>query len=388
MATSIDYIKKYGDRDFAEMPFNDVDNIALCEILYMPFEHVLSDSFNEEPVPFSDACRKLFEYNGNRHVAPGLILMKKISVKMMAMANTKRFSSMKVVGCKCAFDVEPPLQFGAMTFLLPDGTAVIVFRGTDDSLIGWQEDLNLYTRKGIPSHALAVEYLENVAKHYDGDIIICGHSKGGNIALYSAVKCSEKTRQRIVRLYNNDGPGFVTDDLTTSSEYREILPNYRHFVPSNSFVGMLLVHDNDFKAVRCKHFLGFIQHDLSAWKTKGTEIYFRDDISRFAKLTDEFLKEMIYRVTDDEGKLIDKWFSELIKGVGQDGLMSISRNLVSSVKGAAKVCRGTDRETKAAFNSFLSGLGKVAVNSVKFVVRNAENAAENGLEKIAEAVLA
>lgn len=240
MATSIDYIKKYGDRGFAEMPFNDVDNIALCEILYMPFEHVVSDSFNEEPVPFSDACRKLFEYNGNRHVAPGLILMKKISVKMMAMANTKRFGSMKVVGCKCAFDVEPPLQFGAMTCLLPDGTCVVVFRGTDDSLIGWQEDLNLYTRKGIPSHALAVEYLENVAKHYDGDIIICGHSKGGNIALYSAVKCSEKTRQRIVRLYNNDGPGFVTDDLTTSLEYREILPNYRHFVPSNSFVGMLL----------------------------------------------------------------------------------------------------------------------------------------------------
>lgn len=388
MATSINYIKKYGDRDFAEMPFNDVDNIALCEILYMPFEHVVSDSFNDEPVSFEEACQKLFAYNGNRHVAPGLMLMKKISVKMMAMAKTKRFGSMKVVGCKCAFDVEPPLQFGAMTFLLPDGTCVVVFRGTDDSLIGWQEDLNLYTRKGIPSHALAVEYLENVAKHYDGDIIICGHSKGGNVALYSAVKCSENTRKRIVRLYNNDGPGFVTDDLTTCSEYREILPNYRHFVPSNSFVGMLLVHDNDFKAVRCKHFLGFIQHDLSVWKTKGTEIYFRDDISRFAKLTDEFLKEVIYRVTDDEGRLIDKWFTELIKGMGQDGLMSISRNLVSSVKGAVKVCRGTDGETKAAFDNFLGGLGKIAVKSVKFVVRNAENAAENGLEKIAEAVLA
>lgn len=388
MATSINYIKKYGDRDFAEMPFNDVDNIALCEILYMPFEHVVSDSFNEELVPFSEACRKLFEYNGNRHVAPGLMLMKKISVKMMAMANTKRFGSMKVVGCKCAFDVEPPLQFGAMTFLLPDGTCVVVFRGTDDSLIGWQEDLNLYTRKGIPSHTLAVEYLESVAKHFDGDIIICGHSKGGNLALYSAVKCSENTRRRIVRLYNNDGPGFITDDLTTSSEYKELLPNYRHFVPSNSFVGMLLMHDNDFKAVNCKYFFGFLQHDLSAWKTKGTEIYFKNDISKLAKLTDEFLKELIFRITDDEGKLIDKWFTELIKGIGQDGLMSISRNLVSSVKGAVKVYKDTDSETKAAFDSFLGGLGKVAVNSVKFVVRNAENAAENGLEKIAEAVLA
>lgn len=388
MATSIDYIKKYGNSSFAEQPFNDIDNIALCEILYMPFERVISDSFNDGPIPFSDACQRLFEYNGNRHVAPGLVLMKKISVKMMAMAKTERFGSMKVWGCKCAFDVEPPLQFGAMTFLLPDGTAVVVFRGTDDSLIGWKEDMALYTRKGIPSQQIAVDYLENVAKHVDGDIIICGHSKGGNIALYSALKCSEETRCRIARLYNNDGPGFVTDDLIKCPEYREILPNYRHFVPSNSFIGMLLFHDNDFKAVKCKHFLGFIQHDLSLWKTKGTEILFRDDISSFAKITDEFLKQMIYRVTDDEGRLIDKWFGDLITGMGQDGLMNVSRNLVSSVKGAVKVCSSVDSETKAAINSFLGGLGKIAVNSTKFVLRTAGNAAENGLEKIAEAVLA
>lgn len=388
MATSIDYIKKYGDTDFAELPFNDVDNIALCEILYMPFEKVVSDSFKEEPVQFSEACQKLFEYNGCRHVAPGLILMKKISVKMMAMSKTKRFSSMKVVGCKCAFDVEPPLQFGAMTFLLPDGTAVVVFRGTDDSLIGWKEDLALYTRKGIPSHDLAVEYLENVAKHFDGDIIVCGHSKGGNVALYSAVKCSEETRKRIIRLYNNDGPGFVTDDLTKCAQYRELLPNYRHFVPSNSFIGMFLMHDNDFKAVKCKHLLGFIQHDLSAWKTKGTEILFKDDISGFAKITDEFLKEMIYRVNDDQGQLIDSWFGNVIAGTGQDGLINISRHLVTSVVGAVKVCAGADSETKAAVQYFLGGLGKIAVNSTRFVMRNAANAAENGMEKIAEAILA
>lgn len=388
MATSIDYIKKYGNNGFDELPFNDIDNIALCEILYMPFEKVLSDSFNEEPVPFSEACQKMFKYNGNRHVAPGLVLMKKISVKMMAMAKTDRFGSMMVLNCKCAFDVEPPLQFGAMTFLLPDGTAVVVFRGTDDSLIGWKEDMSLYTRKGIPSHALAVEYLENVAKHCDGNIIICGHSKGGNLALYSAVKCSEETRKRIARLYNNDGPGFVTDDLMKCSEYKELLPNYRHFVPSNSFIGMLLVHDNDFKAVRCKHFLGFIQHDLSLWRTKGTEILFRDDISKLAKITDEFLKQMIYRVTDDQGQLIDKWLGDLITGMGQDGLMSISRNLISSVKGAVKVCAGVDSDTKAAIDSFVGGLGKIAVNSTKFVLRNAANVAENGMERIAEAVLA
>lgn len=388
MATSMDYIKKYGDSSFEELPFNDIDNILLCEILYMPFEKVISDSFNDEPVPFSEACQKLFEYNGNRHVAPGLVLKKKISVKMMAMAKTKRYASLKVAYCKCAFDVEPPLQFGAMTFFVPDGTAVIVFRGTDDSLIGWKEDMSLYTRKGIPSHALSVEYLEKVAKTFDGNIIICGHSKGGNLAIYCALKCSENTRQRIARVYNNDGPGFVNGDLMKCAEYKEILPNYFHFVPSNSFIGMLLVHDNDFKAVKCKHFLGFVQHDLSFWKTKGTEILLRNDISKLAKITDEFLKEMIYRVTDDQSKLIDKWFGDLITGMGEDRLISISKNLIGSVKGAVKVCSGVDSDTRAAIDNFLGGLGKIAVNSTKFVLRTVEDATENGLEKIADAVLA
>lgn len=388
MATSMNYIKKYGNSSFEELPFNDIDNIALCEILYMPFEKVISSSFNEEPVPFAEACQRLFEYNGSRHVAPGLVLMKKISVKMMAMAQTERFASMKVVGCKCAFDIEPPLQFGAMTFLLPDGTAVVVFRGTDDSLIGWKEDMSLYTRKGIPSHDLAVEYIEKVAQKYDGDIIICGHSKGGNLAIYSGVKCSEETRGRIARIYNNDGPGFVTDDLMRCPEYKEILPNYRHFVPSNSFIGMLLVHDNDFKAVKCKHILGFIQHDLSLWRTKGTEILFRDDISKLAKITDEFLKQMIYRVTDDQGELIDKWFGDLIAGMGQENLINIPRNLLSTVKGFKKVCAEVDSETRAAIDNFLGGLGKIAIKSTKFVLLNAADVAENSMEKIAEAVLA
>ena len=387
MSTSINYIKKYGCLNFSELAFNDIDNIALCEIFYMPFEHVVPDSFND-PIPFSEACQKLFEFNGNRHVAPGLLLVKKISVKMMEMAKTNRFSSLKVVGCRTAFSNEPPLQFGAMTFLMPNGTAIVVFRGTDDSLIGWKEDMDLYTRKSIPSHKLAVDYLEEVARNFDGDIVICGHSKGGNLSLYSALKCSESTRKRIIRLYNNDGPGFVKGDFINSSEYRELLPNYRHFVPYNSLVGMLLAHDNDFDAVKCKHLTGFLQHDLSAWKTRDTELCFKGDISRLAKITDEFLKEVIYRVTDDQGALIDKWFGDLITGMGQENLIQFSQNFIAAVKGARYVNKNIDSDTKEAVDNFLSGLGKIAVNSVKFVLKNAAPVMEDGMEIIADAILA
>ncbi|MFR7321913.1 MAG: Mbeg1-like protein [Blautia massiliensis (ex Durand et al. 2017)] len=42
---------------------------------------------------------------------------------------------------------------------LPDGTAYISFRGTDDTIVGWKEDFNL-SNGIVPSHRKALEYLE------------------------------------------------------------------------------------------------------------------------------------------------------------------------------------------------------------------------------------
>ena len=89
MAGSLQYIRKFGSVSFCDMPFCDADNIALCEIFYMPFEKVVSESFSDEPRAFDEVCRALFSYNGNRHRAPGLMLKKSISVKMMEMAKQK-----------------------------------------------------------------------------------------------------------------------------------------------------------------------------------------------------------------------------------------------------------------------------------------------------------
>lgn len=58
MATSKDFIKKYGDKTFSELPFTDVDNLLLCEIFYMPFEKVLYKGFNDSLFSFPTLARK------------------------------------------------------------------------------------------------------------------------------------------------------------------------------------------------------------------------------------------------------------------------------------------------------------------------------------------
>lgn len=369
MATSKDFIKKYGDKTFSELPFTDVDNLILCEIFYMPFEKVLYKGFNDEPILFSDACKKVFAYNGYKHISPGFLMNNYISQKMMALAETVRYKDVKVYACESVFGTEPAVQFAAMTFILPDDTKVVVYRGTDDTWVGWKEDLDIYTKKGIPSHKLCVDYLERVAKDFpDGDIIICGHSKGGHVALHSALYCDESVRNRIERVYNNDGPGFYSYNYIESKPYNEIINKYRHFVPDCSFVGMLLVHDDDYIPVKSTRLLGMLQHDLATWKIKGTQLLTRDDLTFVARVTDLVLKKMLYNMDEEKTNNFEAVLSAVIAGMGQVNITNFSKNLISSLKGAINTWSSIDEPAKELFRTTFVGIFTVIEECTKLVI--------------------
>lgn len=369
MATSKDFIKKYGDKTFSELPFTDVDNLLLCEIFYMPFEKVLYKGFNDKPVLFSDACKKVFAYNGYKHISPGFLMNNYISQKMMALAETVRYKDVKVYACESVFGTEPAVQFAAMTFILPDDTKVVVYRGTDDTWVGWKEDIDIYTKKGIPSHKLCVDYLERVAKDFpDGDIIICGHSKGGHVALHSALYCDESVRNRIERVYNNDGPGFYSYNYIESKPYNEIINKYRHFVPDCSFVGMLLVHDDDYIPVKSTRLFGMLQHDLATWKIKGTQLLTRDDLTFVARVTDLVLKKMLYNMDEEKTNNFEAVLSAVIAGMGQVNITNFSKNLVSSLKGAIDTWGLIDEPAKELFRTTFVGIFTVIEECTKLVI--------------------
>ena len=369
MATSKDFIKKYGNKTFSELPFTDVDNLLLCEIFYMPFEKVLYKGFNDKPVLFSDACKKVFAYNGYKHISPGFLMNNYISQKMMALAETVRYKDVKVYACESVFGTEPAVQFAAMTFILPDDTKVVVYRGTDDTWVGWKEDIDIYTKKGIPSHKLCVDYLERVAKDFsDGDIIICGHSKGGHVALHSALYCDESVRNRIERVYNNDGPGFYSYNYIESKPYNEIINKYRHFVPDCSFVGMLLVHDDDYIPVKSTRLFGMLQHDLATWKIKGTQLLTRDDLTFVARVTDLVLKKVLYNMDEEKTNNFEAVLSAVIAGMGQVNITNFSKNLISSLKGAIDTWSSIDEPAKELFRTTFVGIFTVIEECTKLVI--------------------
>lgn len=388
MAGIDEYIKNYGDISFTEMPFGDADSMALCQMFYMPLEKVVSPDFDAEPKGFGEVANDMFNYMGCKHKALGLMITKAPSLRMMEMSRYKRFSEMRVVACREVFQVEPAVQFNAATFILPNNTFVVAFRGTDDTIIGWKEDFDLYLRKGIPSHGLAVEYLEKAAEKFSGNIIVCGHSKGGNVALYAALNCSKKVRDRISNVYNNEGPGFIDYSYLASPAYRELLPRYRHFVPTGSMIGMLLAHDDDYTVIRSSRHIGMLQHDLSTWQIEEGEPVTAQELSTQGKIMDLGLMEVIYRVNDEQSAVIDNVSNRMIRATGELSLSGFAKNLVPALDGAIKEWKIIDSDTKSAFTGAFKGMGKVMVGAVKTVKEEAVPAVAKRVEIIAEKVLA
>lgn len=377
MANVMDYIKKYGDISFCDMPFGEADNVALCGMYYMPFDKVVSDSFEDEPVDYKTASDEIFELRGRKHTPVGLVLLKNISEQMVLMSKYKRFQEMKVVAAVRVYEKAPAVQFEAATFLLPDGKIVVLFKGTDDTLTGWKEDFDILTKKGIPSNRLSIEYLEKAAKNFDGNIIVCGHSKGGFIAQYAALYSSKEVRDRIEVVYNDDGPGFWDYSYLESETYAEMLPKYRHFVPQSSFIGMMLAHDNDYEIIKSNQILGPLQHDLNSWQFSGKKLVRAEELTDMGKMNDGVLRDLVGGLDDESEKVLDAVLDKVLSGVNQTGLLDVKKNFVPALKGGVEAWRSLDKDTQKKFLKIFS-------DTPEIVFRNSNRIRKERTEKTYE----
>lgn len=123
------------------------------------------------------------------------------------MACAERFRKCTVGGFVNEILSSQAQQFAAVTIGLDDGTTYISFRGTDDTIVGWKEDFNL-SNGVVPSHRKALGYLETHGTYIQSMLRIGGHSKGGNLAMYAAMQCSDILQEKLLSVYDNDGPGF------------------------------------------------------------------------------------------------------------------------------------------------------------------------------------
>ena len=211
MANVCDYIKWRGDINFEQSKFNEIDNLILSRFSYFPFDKIIEEN---EIVTIKELSKRFQKQDVTK-----LPILWKDDVDLFPLiGESKRFGELLATKYINKIDPEQEKQFAAITVLMPDDTIFISYRGTDNTIVGWKEDLNMSFKSHIASQLSAKKYLEMIAKEYsDKKIRIGGHSKGGNIAVYAATFVSQEIKDRIINVYNNDGPGFCDDVIETQN---------------------------------------------------------------------------------------------------------------------------------------------------------------------------
>ena len=325
MSTIFDYLKEVTYDSIYDRPFNELDVLALTELTYLPFGHIVPQGDTTGiPVRLSDAMELIDRTTdfivSNQHLQ-----------LVDELASSKRFKNIKLLNYVDEYDPDVQKQFAAMTYRLSLDTYLVVFRGTDDTLIGWKEDFHMTYMDHVPAQKRAASYLQHVMKEFPkGRFLVAGHSKGGNLATYACSYLPDFLFERVDAIYSYDAPGLNKAIIETEG-YQRTSPNIRRFVPQGSIVGMMLEVPEPTTIVKSRAFGGFAQHDAFTWETKDLSFLTVTETSPDSQQTDLTLKQWVRETSADERK---KFFDTFFGIFLDAGITSI--NDLTDLKQLAK----------------------------------------------------
>ena len=319
MAHLIEYLEKVENLTFDQEPLNILDKVCINEIGYLTYEKWLTDSDLKKTI-------NLHDFAEGKELNPDYTFMvTKERVELAeAMVRSRRFAGLSLSNYRSVLDKEVEKQFAAMIFSLPElDYHQLVFRGTDDSVIGWKEDFQLTYSREIPAHRSAMTFLEDHLPNLSGCITVSGHSKGGNLALYSAVQSSTALREKISELLLLDSPGLMKSLLEKPS-YQELKSKMAVIRPQDSVVGVMLYWDRPAQLVAAEG-IGFAQHNALTWEVDLTtnDFVYVDQPTDLSQRLEETFQEWIETLPNQELKQVCDLVFDTILDSGIESLDDI-----------------------------------------------------------------
>ncbi|MGE4484161.1 MAG: Mbeg1-like protein [Oscillospiraceae bacterium] len=281
MANIMDYLDWRGDLSFEQSPFNEVDNLILCKLCNVDLTGIVPEAGSA--VTASEAAERYFATHSENERL-GVFIPTDVLPMFRRMTETVRFGGIHMSDYINRIDMAREEQFSALTIGLSDGTKFITFRGTDDTIVAWKENFNMSSFDAVPAQTDASAYLLSSSQRSDGPIRVGGHSKGGNLAVYAAMHNPSEVQDRIINVYNNDGPGFRESVLDTP-EYRRIRMKVVTLVPQYSLVGMLLSHEEEYEIIKSDE-AGIAAHNGFTWEVRGVRFVRSGDFALRSRLFD------------------------------------------------------------------------------------------------------
>jgi len=345
MKNMLDYIKEFGHVSFEERAFSEIDALVLTELEYLPLEKVVpSDENGETFVTVKDIAEYMKEHKQELFDENPMMITEERHEVSQLVANASRYQGLKFFGVVSEWDKDTTKQFAAITVEVEPSVRLVIFRGTDDTLIGWKEDFLMTYSPLVAAQTDAKEYLAKQASLWDGDLMISGHSKGGNLAIYAAATQVEDVQLRIVDIFCFDSPGLYRSVLETKG-YQNIVPLAMRYIPQDSLVGLMLESEVPYVIVK-SNATGAMQHSAMTWEIEDGQFIKMEKLTKNSQLNDQTFKKWTESVSDEELELFWNVFFELLFSVGIDTVNDLYGQFMHYVQEFLKAAGDMDEEKR------------------------------------------
>lgn len=347
MADIKEYLKYYKEKSFKEYSFNEIDNVLFSELSYLDWTNIAKDK-----ITLQNAANMLLEKENNQNKKRMRFkYVEAIKEHLKEMKDSFRYKDCILTNFKLILTEKE--QFGAICIYFEPEKMYVSFQGTDESVIGWKEDFEMSYSFPVPSQTEAINYLNEVVTWRDNTVFVGGHSKGGNLAICSAMYCKDYIRHKIKKIFNNDGPGF-RDKEFNSEEYVRISNKIVSFKPEDSIVGVLLNNLPATKIVKSRE-KGIRAHDITSWECFGTFLK-EGALSENSKKIEAKFKNWLNKYKDEEKKRLVLTFFEVLGKIGVKSIYDFKKIDLSKVRVAVEEMKNIDIDTKKLYLEALKNL--------------------------------
>ncbi len=367
MANILDYLDWRGDLTFDQSPFNEVDNLLLSQLVYVDLEGIVPGPESREKIRVAEASRIFFATHDEKKILEKVSMTKTAMYVLKKMAESERYKDALLGGYVNDISIEEQSQFAVLCVYLGDRSLFVAFSGTDDTIVGWRENFNMGYLDATPGQKKAVAYLNNMVGIGQWKVRVGGHSKGGNLAVYSAVHCRPIIKRKIISVYSNDGPGF-SKDMVASEAYQEMIPKIQTIIPESSIVGLILEHEEEVQVVKSTN-VGVGQHDAMSWEVLGTHFVYTDKVAKQSVFIDETMRAWLMELNAVQREIIVEAVFEILDELNIRTVDDFTHLKFADIQEANKIRKNLPAGTQELLSHAIKLLFKTGKNSVEEYLR-------------------
>lgn len=373
MGTIDDYLLWRGDLSFAERPFNDCDNVICSCISYLDLASFVPKEGEAGSASVHDALRGLLAASGG-DISPYVRSMANITAETLELlAESRRFGPLALHDMVDVYVPERLVQASAVTIDVTPHESYVSFRGTDSTLVGWQEDFML-SFTVTEAQEISAEYLARMARRAQKEgrrLYVGGHSKGGNLASYAASMLPSDLAPEVLFCWSNDGPG-MDAEVSPKSAWDVLGHRFLRIQPTYSIVGELFDRPEEPRIYVKSTAQGALQHDPTSWEMGPSGMVAAEDLLPQCKVTNQIFADWIASVPKGQRRSFTEELFRVLAAGGAETLDEVT----ATPDGIQKVVQALAGSSPATKDAIMKLVASTVTNTMSYARHAASRAVE------------